>query len=67
MTLAQKIRNILAASDMSQAELARRCRMSEAAISRLVSRRRTEITVTTARRLARGLGTTVSALLAEEE
>ena len=66
MTLAQRIRKLLDASEMTQRELARRCRMSESCISRIVAGKRTEITVTSARRIAHGLGVTISDLLEEE-
>ena len=66
VTLGQRIRAIRASVGMSQATLATRCGLSQQMIDAVESGRRKDVRVTTARKLADGLGVRVSWLMGED-
>ena len=62
-TLGERVKRLRQSQGLSQSELARRCQVTQAAISRLESGRMQDIQTAIARRLARALGTSVDHLI----
>jgi transcriptional regulator with XRE-family HTH domain len=65
MTFNERVKRLRELAGLSQAELARRSGLNRAVISMLESGARTNVTIESARKLARGLGVTMDYLVGD--